>query len=84
VVEIEDDEGQRLAKLTPESLLSRHSGAAGVNARAQPSDVRPYLRGTIMTAALLSSVFDGWGLLLFSEAEHFQCVHLALRVRRSH
>jgi diguanylate cyclase (GGDEF)-like protein len=47
---------------------------------ATPRDVQLYLRGTIVTAALLSIVFGGWGSLLFSEAEHIRSVSISLYV----
>jgi diguanylate cyclase (GGDEF)-like protein len=47
---------------------------------ATPRDVQLYLRGTIVTAALLSMVFGGWGSLLFSEAEHIRSVSISLYV----
>jgi diguanylate cyclase (GGDEF)-like protein len=47
---------------------------------ATPRDVQLYLRGTIVTAALLSMVFGGWGSLLFSEAERIRSVSISLYV----
>jgi diguanylate cyclase (GGDEF)-like protein len=47
---------------------------------AAPNDVQRYLRGTIITAALLSIVFGGWGALLFSETDHIRSVSIALYV----
>lgn len=45
-----------------------------------PDDVRRYLRGTIITAALLSLVFGLWGLLLITEADPMRSVSIALYV----
>jgi diguanylate cyclase (GGDEF)-like protein len=47
---------------------------------AQPRDVQRYLRGTIITAALLSIVFGVWGSLLFSEADVMRSVSISLYV----
>ncbi|RYF32314.1 MAG: diguanylate cyclase, partial [Cytophagaceae bacterium] len=47
---------------------------------AQPSEIRRYLRGTIVAATLLSIVFGTWGSLLFSEAEPIRSVSISLYV----
>ncbi|MEG3089662.1 putative bifunctional diguanylate cyclase/phosphodiesterase [Sphingomonas sp. PB4P5] len=47
---------------------------------AQPQQIRRYLRGTIITATLLSIVFGVWGSLLFSEAEPIRSVSISLYV----
>lgn len=47
---------------------------------AQPDQIRRYLRGTILTATLLSLVFGTWGSLLFSEAEPIRSVSISLYV----
>jgi diguanylate cyclase (GGDEF)-like protein len=47
---------------------------------ATPRDVQLYLRGTVITAALLSIVFGGWGSLLFSEADRIRSVSISLYV----
>lgn len=47
---------------------------------AQPQAVKRYLRGTIITAALLSIVFGGWGAVLFSETDPIRSVSIALYV----
>jgi diguanylate cyclase (GGDEF)-like protein len=47
---------------------------------ATPADIQPYLRATIVTAALLSIVFGGWGLLLFSAADPMRSVSISLYV----
>lgn len=47
---------------------------------AGPEQVRSYIRGTIVTAALLSMVFGVWGSLLFSEAEPIRSILISLYV----
>jgi len=47
---------------------------------ATPEDVQSYLRGTIITAALLSIIFGSWGALLFSEGDPIRSVSIALYV----
>lgn len=47
---------------------------------ARPDQVRRYLRGTIITATLLSIVFGTWGSLLFSETEPVRSVAISLYV----
>ncbi len=47
---------------------------------AQPDDIRRYLRGTIISATLLSIVFGTWGFLLFSDAEPIRSVSISLYV----
>jgi diguanylate cyclase (GGDEF)-like protein len=47
---------------------------------AQPQQVRRYLRGTLITATLLSIVFGAWGSLLFSETEHIRSVAISFYV----
>lgn len=47
---------------------------------ARPDQVRRYIRGTIITATLLSIVFGLWGSLLFSEAERVRSVAISLYV----
>jgi diguanylate cyclase (GGDEF)-like protein len=47
---------------------------------AQPRQVRRYLRGTLITATLLSIVFGAWGSLLFSETEHIRSVAISFYV----
>ncbi|GGE78370.1 putative bifunctional diguanylate cyclase/phosphodiesterase [Sphingomonas prati] len=46
----------------------------------EPHMVRRYLRGTIVTAAVLSIIFGSWGAVLFSEADQFRSVSIALYV----
>jgi predicted signal transduction protein with EAL and GGDEF domain len=45
---------------------------------APVADVRRYLRGTIITSAILSMAFGGWGLLLFNEADPIRSISIAL------
>ncbi|HEX8413993.1 MAG TPA: diguanylate cyclase, partial [Sphingomicrobium sp.] len=47
---------------------------------APPSDVRRYLRGTIITSAILSIAFGGWGLVLFNEADPIRSISIALYI----
>jgi diguanylate cyclase (GGDEF)-like protein len=47
---------------------------------ARPEQVRRYIRGTIVAAALLSIVFGVWGSLLFSDAEPIRSVLISLYV----
>lgn len=47
---------------------------------ASPDQVRRYLRGTIMSAAVLSMIFGTWGSVLFTEAEPVRSVSIALYV----
>ncbi len=47
---------------------------------AQPEQIRRYMRGTIITATLLSVVFGTWGSLLFSDAEPIRSVSISLYV----
>ena len=47
---------------------------------AKPEQIRRYLRGTIITATLLSVVFGTWGSLLFSEAEPIRSISISLYV----
>ncbi|MES3154200.1 putative bifunctional diguanylate cyclase/phosphodiesterase [Sphingomonas faeni] len=47
---------------------------------AQPEQIRRYMRGTIITATLLSIVFGTWGSLLFSESEPIRSVSISLYV----
>jgi diguanylate cyclase (GGDEF)-like protein len=47
---------------------------------AQPDQIRRYLRGTVLTAALLSIVFGTWGSLLFTEADPVRSVLISLYV----
>jgi diguanylate cyclase (GGDEF)-like protein len=47
---------------------------------AQPNEIRRYLRGTIISATLLSIVFGTWGSLLFSDAEPIRSVTISLYV----
>ncbi|TXC71039.1 EAL domain-containing protein [Sphingomonas ginsenosidivorax] len=47
---------------------------------ATPQAIRRYLRGTIVTAGVLSIIFGAWGSLLFSEAEPIRSVSIALYV----
>ena len=47
---------------------------------AQPHEVRRYLRGTVVTATILSIVFGTWGSLLFSEADPIRSVSISLYV----
>jgi diguanylate cyclase (GGDEF)-like protein len=47
---------------------------------AQPAEIRLYLRGTMITAAILSIVFGIWGSLLFSEAEPVRSVAISLYI----
>jgi diguanylate cyclase (GGDEF)-like protein len=47
---------------------------------AVAKDVPRYLRGTVISAALLSIVFGIWGSLLFSEADQIRTVTISLYV----
>jgi diguanylate cyclase (GGDEF)-like protein len=47
---------------------------------AQPEEIRRYLRGTIITATLLSIIFGTWGALLFSEADPIRSIAISLYV----
>lgn len=47
---------------------------------ATPNDVQSYLRGTIITAALLSIIFGSWGALLFPENEPIRSVSISLYI----
>jgi diguanylate cyclase (GGDEF)-like protein len=47
---------------------------------ATPAEVRLYLRGTIVTAAILSAIFGGWGLILFNEADPIRSISIALYI----
>jgi diguanylate cyclase (GGDEF)-like protein len=47
---------------------------------APPLNVRKYLRGTIVAAAMLSVAFGGWGLLLFEQAQPQRSMSVALYV----
>lgn len=47
---------------------------------ASPAQVRRYLRGTIVSAAVLSMIFGIWGSVLFNEAEPVRSVSIALYV----
>ncbi len=46
----------------------------------QPDTIRIYLKSTIAIAAILSSVFGGWGLLLFTEADPARSASVALYI----
>jgi diguanylate cyclase (GGDEF)-like protein len=46
----------------------------------QPSQMRRYLQGTVITAAVLSVMFGGWGVLLFSSEDPIRSVSIALYV----
>jgi diguanylate cyclase (GGDEF)-like protein len=45
-----------------------------------PAAIRRYLAATIMVSAILSSIFGGWGLLLFDEAAPATSVPVALYI----
>ncbi|WP_260598566.1 putative bifunctional diguanylate cyclase/phosphodiesterase [Sphingomonas endolithica] len=47
---------------------------------AAPRDVQRYLRGTVISAAVLSIVFGVWGSLLFSEADAMRSVSISFYV----
>jgi diguanylate cyclase (GGDEF)-like protein len=47
---------------------------------ARPDEIRRYLRGTIITATLLSIIFGTWGSLLFSDDEPVRSVTISLYV----
>ncbi len=47
---------------------------------AGPDQIRRYLRGTVVSAGILSIVFGSWGAVLFSEAEPIRSVSIALYV----
>jgi diguanylate cyclase (GGDEF)-like protein len=47
---------------------------------APPRDVQRYLRGTVISATLLSIVFGVWGSILFSEAESIRSVSISFYV----
>ncbi|WP_076068165.1 putative bifunctional diguanylate cyclase/phosphodiesterase [Sphingomonas montana] len=47
---------------------------------AAPADIQRYLRGTLITAGLLSAIFGGWGSLLFSEQDPVRSAAIALYV----
>lgn len=46
----------------------------------KPDEIKSYLRGTIVTAAILSMIFGAWGSVLFSEAEPIRSVSISLYV----
>ncbi|MBY8825607.1 putative bifunctional diguanylate cyclase/phosphodiesterase [Sphingomonas colocasiae] len=46
----------------------------------RPDTIRRYLRITVVMAAVLSSMFGGWGLLLFTEADPARSVSVALYI----
>lgn len=47
---------------------------------AQPDQIRRYLRGTIISASILSIIFGSWGFFLFSDAEPIRSVSISLYV----
>jgi len=45
-----------------------------------PQQIRSYLRNTVIVSATLSALFGGWGLHLFSEADPFHSIAIALYI----
>ena len=45
---------------------------------AEPKAIKRYLRGTIISAMLLSIVFGAWGAILFSEADPVRSIAISL------